>query len=277
MTLSAVDHIVLGVDDLSSAVRTFEGLGFHVSRGESRDSHPISRYVVFDDFYLELRDRASGHEKGGSPAPGLTEIALRSDDLDADITRVESAGLTVSDVVVDAIDGARGSLTRRSALVDRFMSVRLVEPDHDPGARRAYFAGSANHPNTARALERAYFAVESIERDLPAFEDVLGMTAPEPEMGTVIMSLMSVFYIGDIGLAIAEPRGAGPTADALEASGPGLFQVLFRATHLDEAARVMTRNGMPEPERGTRLSGESALLVRPSVACGAFVALAGPL
>jgi hypothetical protein len=119
-------------------------------------------------------------------------------------------------------------------------------------------------------------AVDSIERDLRAFESVFGKPAPEPEMGTVIMSLMSVFYFGELGIAVAEPRGPGPTADALEANGPGLFQVLFRGEHLDQAAAIITANGGPAPERGTRLSGESALLNLPENACGIYVALAGP-
>ncbi len=101
------------------------------------------------------------------------------------------------------------------------------------------------------------------------------MPAPEPEMGTVIMSLMSVFYVGDVGIAVAEPRGPGPTADALSSNGPGLFQILFRAGHLDRAAALMVENGVPPPTRGTRLSGERALLVEPAHACNLFVALAG--
>jgi hypothetical protein len=119
--------------------------------------------------------------------------------------------------------------------------------------------------------------VTSIDRELQAFERVLGQPAPEPEMGTVIMSMMSVFYIGAVGIAVAEPRGAGPTADALNANGPGMFQVLFRAEHLDEAEGFMVHHGMPSPARGTRLSGESALLVTPQHACGIYVAMAATL
>ena len=74
---------------------------------------------------------------------------------------------------------------------------------------------------------------------------------------------------------MAEPRGPGPTADALSANGPGLFQVLLRADHLDRAAAFMVENGVPPPIRGTRLDGESALLVEPAHACNLFVALAG--
>lgn len=260
--LMAVDHIVLGVSDLASAVRTYERLGFHVS------SRRQSAYIVFGDFYLEIRE--------GDSDSGLSGLALRSDDLETEVVRVRSAGIAVTDIAEDPIDGKDGSLSRRQATVDLATRVSLVQHDHDPEARLTYLGGGHAHPNTATALERTYLAVQSIERDLPVFESLLGIPAPEPEMGTVIMSLMSVFYLGDIGIAIAEPRGEGPTADALEANGPGLFQVLFRGEHLDKAARVISVNGAPAPESGTRLSGEKALLNLPENACGAYVALAGP-
>ncbi|HUG32221.1 MAG TPA: VOC family protein [Acidimicrobiia bacterium] len=266
--LTAVDHIVLQVSDLGSAIATYESLGFHVSPVAPSDAGDGSAYIVFDDFYLQLREVGR--------VEGLREVALRSDDLEAEAARVRSAGIEVSDIVDDPVDGDFGTLPRRRATVDLATRVGLVQHDHDPGARLAYLGGRRVHPNTATALERAYVAVARIERDLRAFESVFGKAAPEPEMGTVIMSLMSVFYFGDIGIAVAEPRGPGPTADALEVKGPGLFQVLFRGEHLDVAAGIITANGSPAPQRGTRLSGESALLNLPENACGAYVALAGP-
>jgi hypothetical protein len=264
--LTAVDHIVLQVSDLALAVATYQRLGFHVSLVEP--SIVESAYIVFDDFYLQLRV--------GGPVEGLSEVAFRSDDLEAEVARVRSAGFEVTDIVDDPVDRDVGTLSRRRATVDLATRVGLVQHDHDPCVRLAYLGGRHTHPNTATALERTYVAVEKIERDLRAFESVFDKPSPEPEMGTVIMSLMSVFHFGDIGIAVAEPRGPGPTADALEANGPGLFQVLFRGEHLDEAAGIITANGGPAPERGTRLSGESALLNLPENACGAYVALAGP-
>lgn len=266
--LTAVDHIVLEVSDLGSAIATYEGLGFHVSPAEPSDAGAPSAHIVFDDFYLQLLEDGR--------VEGLSEVALRSDDLEAEVARVRAAGFGVTDIVDDPVDGDVGALSRRRATVDLATRVGLVQHDHDPGARLAYLGGRHAHPNTATALERTYVAVEEIERDLRAFESVFGKSAPEPETGTVIMSLMSVFYFGDIGIAIAEPRGPGPTADALEANGPGLFQVLFRGEHLDVAAGIVTSSGGPAPQRGTRLSGESALLNLPENACGAYVALAGP-
>lgn len=269
--LTAVDHIVLQAASLAEAVAAYERLGFRVSYGQPEGTDPDRAYVVFDDLYLELRAA-----DGPAGAEGLTEVVLRSDDIDSDAGRVRAAGIRVSDIVQDPIDGEGGSLSRRSAVVDLFTPMRFVEHDHDAETRLTFMGGRGAHPNTATALERTYVAVESIERDLPTFERVFGTPAPEPEMGTVIMSLMSVFYFGTIGIAIAEPRGEGPTADALEAGGPGLFQILFRAEHIDEAARIITANGAPAPRRGTRLSGESALLILPEDAGNAYVALAGP-
>lgn len=266
--LTAVDHIVLQISDVASAVTTYERLGFHVSPVEPSGSVVESAYIVFDDFYLQLRE--------GGPVEGLSEVALRSDDLEAEVARLRSAGFEVTDIIDDPVDGDVGTLSRKRATVDLATRVGLVQQDHDPGARLAYLGGRHDHPNTATALERTYVAVEEIESDLRAFESVFGTSAPEPELGTVIMSLMSVFYFGEIGIAVAEPRGPGPTADALAANGPGLFQILFRGEHLDEAAAIITANGSPAPQRGTRLSGESALLNLPESACGVYVALAGP-
>lgn len=263
--LTAVDHVVLEVSELTRAVSTYRRLGFYVS-SDGEDAR--AAYIVFDDFFLEIR--------AGERDAGLAAVALRSDDLEADVDRVVSAGIAIGDIVDDPLDGAGGALTRRTAVVDLATRVVMVENEHQPEERLAYLGGNAEHPNTATVLERTYVAVRSIEDDLATFETVFGTPAPEPEMGTVIMSLMSVFYFGDIGIAVAEPRGPGPTADALGANGPGLFQVLFRGEHLDRAAEVITANGAPEPERGTRLSGESALLNLPENACGAYVALAGP-
>lgn len=262
--LTAVDHITVAVSDLTHAVATYRGLGFTLTVRES----PGAAYAVFGDFYLEFSELAG-------EAEGLGGIALQSDDLDTDIARLRSSGVRVSDPMDNPVDGMGGSLSRRSASIDALVPVSLVEHRHASGDRLVFLGGRTTHPNTATALERTYLAVESIDQELKTFETVLGVPAPEPEMGTVIMSMMSVFYIGDIGIAVAEPRGPGPTADALEAGGPGLFQLLFRADHLDRAAGLMVDNGVPPPVRGTRLSGESALLVEPQNACNVYVAMAG--
>jgi catechol 2,3-dioxygenase-like lactoylglutathione lyase family enzyme len=238
--LTAVDHIAVNVHDLERAVDTYLRLGFTVTRADD------VAHILFGEFRLELRQLGLSRE-------GLKSLGLRSDDIETDIGLLSAGEIPIG----------QGSLL-----------IELIGAQEAAEIRRSL--GSPNsHPNTATELERVYVAVESIDRELRAFETALGIPAPEPEMGTVIMSMMSVFYLGDVGIAVAEPRGDGPTADALAANGPGMFQVLFRADHLDVADRFMVGHGMPAPARGTRLSGESALLVRPENACGTYVAMAG--
>lgn len=262
--LTAVDHIVAEVSDLSRAITAYRLLGFDVA---TPDPSGASAYIVFGDFYLQIRV---------GDAPGLSEVVLRSDDIESEVSRLGSAGVVTTEIVETPVDGEGGALRSRRASAQLATRVGFVEHHHHAAARLAYLGGAGAHPNTATALERTYVAVDSIDRDLPAFEKVFGIRAPEPEMGTVIMSMMSVFYFGDIGVAVAEPRGPGPTADALAAHGPGIFQVLFRVEQLSQAARVIADRGGPPPRRGTRLSGESALLNLPENACGAYVAMAGP-
>jgi catechol 2,3-dioxygenase-like lactoylglutathione lyase family enzyme len=238
--LTAVDHIAVNVHDLERAVDTYLRLGFTVTRADD------VAHILFGEFRLELRQLGLSRE-------GLKSLGLRSDDIETDVGLLSAGEIPIG----------QGSLL-----------IELIGAQEAAEIRRSL--GSPNsHPNTATELERVYVAVESIDRELRAFETALGIPAPEPEMGTVIMSMMSVFYLGDVGIAVAEPRGDGPTAGALAANGPGMFQVLFRADHLDVADRFMVGHGMPAPARGTRLSGESALLVRPENACGTYVAMAG--
>jgi hypothetical protein len=259
--LTAVDHIVVQVSDLESAVDTYRRLGFTVT-------HPISdgvAYTDFGSFHLEFRVLADR-----SSTEGLHTLALRTDDIGAEVARLRSVGVPVS----DPVDDLRGRLPRRTAEVESLIPIRLVE-HHTDSSHGSRDGDPGHHPNTVTRLERAYITVESIDREMASFERLFGQAGSEPEMGTVIMSLMSLFYLGEIGIAVAEPRGPGPTADALAANGPGMFQVLFRAGHLDEAERFMVDHGISAPVRGTRLSGESALLVRPESACGVYVAMAG--
>lgn len=281
--LTAVDHLVIRVEEVARAVDSYRNLGFTVTYGDDvAVADHEAAYVVFGDFFIEFRgtddspqdqaEAAAGREF--SEAEGIHTIVFRSDDLDADVARLKSSGFRVSNIVDDGVDFREGSRPMRTAVVDSNIPVRLVEQNQE-AERSTVLDAATPHPNTATVLERMYLAVESIDRELEMFEKLLGFSAPEPEMGTVIMSMMSVFYLGDVDIAVAEPRGSGPTATALSTNGPGLFQVLFRAEHLDTAAALMVENGVPAPTQGTRLSGESALLVEPAHACGLFAALAG--
>jgi hypothetical protein len=102
------------------------------------------------------------------------------------------------------------------------------------------------------------------------------MPAPPVRRGTVIKADMAVFDLGPTGLTVAQPAEAGPAAEALHRRGPGPFQVLYRTSSMDAAARFMADHGVPPPIRGVRNTGEQAMLVGPEHACGAYIGFVGP-
>ena len=75
---------------------------------------------------------------------------------------------------------------------------------------------------------------------------------------------------------MAQPVEPGPAAEALARRGPGPFQVLYRTSSMDAAARFLASHGVPPPARGIRNTGEQAMLVGPEHACGAYIGFVGP-
>jgi hypothetical protein len=177
--------------------------------------------------------------RGGN---GLQSIALASDDLAADSAAVR----------------ARGNVEH----------VRLVEQNNP-------LAGS-RHPNGVLRIERVYIAVTNLAAAVENTSRVLGVPVPKTERGTVINADMAVFNFGPTGLGLAQPAGPGVAADALLSRGPGPFQILYRTSSMDAAAKWMADHGVPPPARGIRNTGEQAMLVMPEHACGVYIGFVGP-
>ena len=125
-------------------------------------------------------------------------------------------------------------------------------------------------------MDRVYIAVADVAVSAEVYARVLGMPAPKIQRGTVIKADMAVFDLGPTGLTVAQPAEPGPAGDALARRGPGPFQVLYRTSSMDAAARWMADHGVPPPARGIRNTGEQAMLVTPENACGAYIGFVGP-
>ncbi len=173
---------------------------------------------------------------------GLQSIALASDDLAADSAAVR----------------ARGSVDY----------LKLVGKSSAQPASR--------HPNGVLRIERVYIAVTDVAAAAALYARVLGVPAPKMERGTVIHADMAIFQFGPTALGLAQPAGPGVAADALLSRGPGPFQILYRTSSMDAAAKWMAEHGVPPPVRGVRNTGEQAMLVMPEHACGVYVGFVGP-
>jgi hypothetical protein len=173
---------------------------------------------------------------------GLQSIALASDDLAADSSAVRARG--------------------------RADYLKLVAPKNAQAASR--------HPNGVQRIERVYIAVRDVAASAAMYSVVLGVPKPKMERGTVIHADMAIFQFGPTALGLAQPVAQGVCADALARRGPGPFQILYRTSSMDAAAKWMADHGVPLPARGIRNTGEQAMLVAPEHACGVVIGFVGP-
>jgi catechol 2,3-dioxygenase-like lactoylglutathione lyase family enzyme len=286
--LTRIDHIMICVPDLQKAIVTYTRLGFRVHLGGVHPGQGTHNAIAFhQDDYLELLAVNPAETEAASPrlvefiaaGGGFRYVSVQSDDLAADVAAMRARGVDVS----DPLDGGRrtpggqelrwraASLGSRNPLplffIQHFTS--LVE-------RRRQVPDPGDHPNGVLRTDRVYIAVEDVNRAAQAYSQVLGLPVPRLQHGNVIKAEMAVFDIGATGIAVAQPTEAGPTADSFSRRGPGPFQVLYRTRSMEAGARWIGHHGMPPPARGTRNTGEQAILVGPEDACGLYIGFVGP-
>jgi len=290
-----IDHLMICVPDLARGTEQYKKMGFNVQPGGVHPGKGTHNAIGFnDEDYLELlaiRDPAEeraaeaaagswGRDLAGFIAAGggIRYVILQSDDLAADVAAMRGRGVDVSDLVDGRRQQGGQEFRWKSAVLGPENPLPLFFIQHlTPMAeRRKHTPGAGPHPNGVRFLERTYIVVQDLAASVAVYSKVLGVSEPRMYKGTVIMSHMAVFQFGPAGLTIAHPYAPGPASISLETRGPGPFQALYRTTSMGAAARWMEKNGMPPPAIGTRDTGEKAMLVPPSEACGAYIGFVGP-
>ena len=175
--LTRLDHVVILVGDLDRAVRGYEELGFTVTPGgEHADGLTRNALVPFaDGSYLELvafvdpedpRDNVWGWRAFLPFGGGLIDYCAASDDLEADVRRLEEGGLGVD----GPTDGGR-RLPDGTEIRWRVARIRqdgrllpfLIE-DLTPRSTRVPGGPAAEHPNGATGISRLELAAEDTER-----------------------------------------------------------------------------------------------------------------
>jgi catechol 2,3-dioxygenase-like lactoylglutathione lyase family enzyme len=285
--LTRIDHVMIGVTDLAKATDTYTRLGFAVHPGGVHTGGGTQNAIAFlEEDYLELlavnpaeRHLASAGlleflARGG----GFRYVVVQSDDLAADVGAMRQRGVDVSDPAAGERRTPDGHTLRwKTAHLGPGNALPLIFIQHlTPLAERRRIARGGEHPNGVRYLERVYITVPDLAKTAPVYARVLGMPVPKTYRGTVIMAEMAVFELGPTGLSVAQSYAPGPAAEALARQGPGPFQALYRTRSMDAAARWMVEHGMPPPVRGTRNTGEQAMLVEPVNACNVYIGFAGP-
>jgi len=291
-----VDHVMICVPELDKGIDAYTRIGFDVYPGGVHPGKGTHNAIAFhEDDYLELlslRDRDEHVAAGaapGSPDRGLIEflaggaglryVIVQSDDLAADVAAMRQRGVDVS----DATEGRRRTpagqeLRWKLAILGARNPLPICFIQHltPLEERRRQVPRAGHHPNGVLRAERVYIAVPDVAGAAKTYGRVLGMSMPPVQRGNVIKADMAVFDLGPTGLTVAQPAEPGPAAEALARRGPGPFQVLYRTSSMDTAARWMVDHGLPPPARGVRTTGEQAMLVGPAEACGAYIGFVGP-
>jgi catechol 2,3-dioxygenase-like lactoylglutathione lyase family enzyme len=289
--LTRIDHVMVCVSDLAEGVAAYTRLGFDVRPGGVHPGRGTHNAIAFHgQEYLEVLavregagDPAVGAPSAGLLAflargPGIRYVALQSDDLPADVAAMRARGVEVSDVTPGSRRTPAGQELRwqSASLEGSDLPIFFIQHLTPLPERQRAAGGSGTHPNGVLRLDRVYIAVPDVGAAAGTYARILGLPVPRVQRGAVIKADMAVFDLGSTGLTVAQPVEPGPAAEALSRRGPGPFQALYRTRGMDAAARWMMEHGAPPPARAVRNTGETAILVGPEWACGAYIGLVGP-
>jgi catechol 2,3-dioxygenase-like lactoylglutathione lyase family enzyme len=294
--LTRIDHVMICVPSLAQGIDAYTRLGFNIYPGGAHTGKGTHNAIAFHgEDYLELMsisdkdEYLSARAAAGGTGPSLVDFLSRgggfryavvqSDDLAADVAAMRQRGVDVDDPTAGARRTPAGHDLRwkMAALGPRNpLPVLFIQHLTPLKERRAQVPRAGDHPNRVLGADRVYIAVPDLAASAGSYSRVLGLPVPRIQRGAVIKADMAVFDLGPTGLTVAEPAEPGPAAEALRRTGPGPFQVLYRTSSMDAAARWMAEHGVPPPTRAVRNTGEEAMLVGPEQACGAYIGFVGP-
>ena len=238
--LTRLDHLVILVRDLDGAVRDYERLGFAVTPGgEHADGLTRNALIpVEDGSYFELvsfldledtRDNVWGWRKF-LPHEGLIDYCMASDDLESDVSRLESLGFAVN----GPDDGGR-RLPDGTELRWNIARIRqegrllpfLIE-DLTPRELRVPGGLAAEHPNGASGISRLEIAAPDAEEAAASLVALVGTpdgAGTSVRLGACALSPMAE---RDDAAGSMDTGGSRPLAVDLVGEAPGSAQELDR-------------------------------------------------
>lgn len=198
-----LDHAVIAVTDLDTAIQDYRSLGFIVVRGgvhANRATH--NALITFSNgTYLELLAATNEPIRPGvidfsimlQHGEGLVGFALRSNDLAADATRLRANGFSVG----NAIPGERcredGTLVQwKLMLLDGGFAPFLIEDVTLRSHRIPTELAITNHSNSVTGLHAVEIAVRDLLGTRERYAKLLGLSpqsldASAPSTGGIIL------------------------------------------------------------------------------------------
>ena len=251
--LTGIDHFIILIPELETAIKSYEQLGFKVVRGGRHPTGTHNALIGFaDGSYLELlafyepkpeSKLWSKLEQGG----GLVDCCLQTDNLRADIAAFRAAGVDMSDPLplsrvrpdgykLDWVLSLYGG-------ADRGVVPFLIE-DETPRDERV--PKEKTHPNQVTGIGTLTIAVDDVETVRRWYAGILGTEGQKIERGDLDAAGVR-FTIGPHGFDFLAPKGSiGTLSDWLRSRGPSPYAATLttasgKAGLLDETKSLGAR------------------------------------
>lgn len=240
--LTGIDHVVILVADLQSAIRSYQEQGYTVVRG---GRHPTGTHNALiglaDGSYLELlafyepRPTSKWWPKlcqGG----GFITACMRTDDLRGEITRFRSAGIHMSDPLpLSRVrpDGYHIKWVLSLPQCEHPDVVPFLIEDETPREERV--PQEHTHSNAVTGIGTAAFAVRNPTSLRSAYAMVLGTDGEEIHNDT-LNAIGVRFVVGLQRIEFLAPKsGDGPIEEWLRARGPAPISLTLTSASGDRA------------------------------------------
>ena len=231
---TGIDHVVIIVAELESAIAGFTSAGFTVVRG---GTHPIGTHnalIAFaDGSYLELiaflkpdtrHPWQMALDKGG----GIIDFCMRTDDLAADVESMRRAGAKIGDpspLTRDRPDGYQ--LSWVLAIPEAPFNGQLPFLIKDDTPRDERVPRERSHPNGATGIRTLAIAVNDLGMTSRCYARVLGRPGAPVERADREAAGVS-FTIGPNEVQLlASKTENGPLAEWIRDHGQSVFEVVL--------------------------------------------------
>ncbi len=253
-----LDHMLIGVRDLSQTARDYNKLGFKVTpegRHPGRGTH--NRLVVFGPEYLELisiHDASQGLFRPNlapflESREGLFIFAMGTFDIDTIFAEMQTRGVAAKTPVAGSRHAEDGSTAYSWTQME-------ISEDAVPGSQtfaiqhNDFFDGrypeppnAAEHPNGVTSIHHLALAVNDADAAADAWTRAFGLASISQVPDTPATRRLRLDF-GNCALDMMSPAGPGPLADFLERHGEAPYHLAFEVTDLDDTARFMDGHGV---------------------------------
>lgn len=260
--ITVIDHVVILVDDLATAMADYEYSGFDVVQGGEHPRWGTENALIAlaDGVYLELlaardRRRAAGHRLWMGPGGRMREpgeyggFMVGSSDLVGDVGRLRARGIAVSDPAPGARVRPDGQQVRwRLAFAERWDLPALIE---DETPRRLHVPASVGLNQHVRLAE-VVVAVPDLQDSALAYAALEGVTVETVHDGVPPARRARIRFAHPAAcpVVLAQPAPGEELDHHMRRVGPGVGSITLEIERRTQHPQALADG--PEGQRAVR-------------------------